>query len=74
MADRILTRDTVTGVVSATLDPSTLGGGNSGIRFRLPSPVTITVPSDYQYLVSGALIIDPGAALTVDPGAQLVLL
>lgn len=71
MADRVLTRDTVTGAVSATLDPAMLGG--VGTRFYLPSPVVVNVSTDFQYLVEGALTIDPGASLVAAPGSQVVV-
>jgi len=45
-----------------------------GSLYHLVAPTALTVLTNYQYLVHGALIIDPGASMTLDSGAQLVII
>lgn len=49
-------------------------GGGVGTRYHLRAGTHITVSADFQYLVQGAIIIDPGASLTPEPDAQIVIL
>jgi len=56
-------------------DPSVIpGAGSIGIKYHLLLTDTIIVPTDFQYLVQGSIIIDPGGSLTAAPGAQIVIL
>jgi hypothetical protein len=66
--------DGVTGQIDPTLIPGSTPGASVGIKYHLVVGDNITVPADYQYLVAGAVIIDPLATLTLAPGAQLVIL
>lgn len=50
------------------------GGPNLGTKYWLESTDNITVPNRFQYLVQGALIIDPGGSITADPGGQIVVI
>lgn len=55
----------------------TASGGVSpsvGTKYWLESTDNITVPNRYQYLVQGAIIIDPGGSLVAAPGGQIVVI
>jgi hypothetical protein len=60
--------------VTLAIEAASGGPSGVGIRYRIPAPDVVIVTADYQYLVQGALIIDPGATFTVQPGGQLVIL
>jgi len=56
-------------------DPSVIpGAGSIGIKYHLLITDAIVVPTDFQYLVQGAILIDAGGSLTAAPGAQIVIL
>jgi hypothetical protein len=52
------------------------GGGSpsTGTKWWLESTDDIIVPSRYQYLVQGTILIDGGGAITADVGGQIVII
>lgn len=58
--------------VSGNLTVAGTGGG-VGTKYWLESTDNITVPSRYQYLVAGAIIIDVGGSLGNDVNGQIVV-
>jgi len=49
-------------------------GGSVGTKYWLANTDNIVVPNRYQYLVQGAIIVDPGGSLTAAPGGQIVVI
>lgn len=69
--DALVKLDSTTG----QLDPSVVPGtASTGIKYHIENTDNIVVQNRYQYLVQGAIIIDPGGALTAAPGGQIVIL
>lgn len=70
--DALVKLDSTTG----QLDPSVVPGAAAsvGIKYNIESTDVIVVPNRYQYLVQGAIVIDPGGSLTAAPGGQIVIL
>lgn len=60
--------------ITMALEALSGGGTGEGLRYHIPAPDIVIVADTHQYLVQGALIVDPGATFIVQPGGQLVIL
>lgn len=60
--------------VTLAIEAASGGSGGAGLLYHVPAPESVLVMVNHQYLVQGALIVDPSATFTIQPGGQLVIL
>ena len=72
--DYLVKIDGVTGKLDPSLLPPTPPPISQGLKYHLVATDNIVVATNYQYLISGSLTIDPGAIFTLDVDAELVLI
>jgi len=72
--DYLVKIDGTTGKIDPTLLPTIPTPPSQGLKYHLVATDNITVATNYQYLISGSLTIDPGAVFTLDVDAELVLI